>query len=175
MCFTNFNPFHLFYYLAAKTKPNCMNFSKLSFLTLLFAGTILMNACSDKTDVNVIRKTGVPLSGLQEVPQKPGSGNGTMDLEYNKSTRTLFYKVTWNSLTGNVVGFHIHGVAKAGFNAGVIQSFSGFPAASAGTYSGNVFIDGVLFKETELLNGEYYINIHTPTNPGGEIRGQIEF
>jgi hypothetical protein len=152
-----------------------MKFSKQFLFSSLFLSIFFINACSDKTDVNVIRKTGIVLNGAQEVPAKSGSGNGTVDIEYNKDTRTLYYKVTWNSLSGNLVGFHIHGPAKKGFNASVIQSFVGFAAANQGTYSGNVFIDGVLFKETELLNGEYYINMHTALNPGGEIRGQIEF
>lgn len=152
-----------------------MKFSKQFIFSSLFISIFFVNACSDKTDVNVIRKVGIQLSGAQEVPQKPGSGNGTMDIEYNKDNRTLYYKVTWNSLTGNLSGFHIHGPAKRGFNASVIQSFVGFTTTTQGTYSGSVFIDGVLFKETELLNGEYYVNMHTPTNTGGEIRGQIEF
>jgi CHRD domain len=152
-----------------------MKLLKQSLFSSLFISIFFINACSDKTDVNVIRKVGIVLNGAQEVPAKPGSGNGTVDIEYNKDTRTLYYKVSWNSLTGNLAGFHIHGPAKRGFNASVIQNFVGFAAANQGTYSGNVFIDGVLFKETELLNGEYYINMHTATNPGGEIRGQLEF
>jgi hypothetical protein len=36
-------------------------------------------------------------------------------------------------------------------------------------------VDGVKIKETELLNGLYYFNIHNILHPAGEIRGQIEF
>jgi hypothetical protein len=36
-------------------------------------------------------------------------------------------------------------------------------------------VDGVAVREEDLLNGMYYINIHTATYPGGEIRGQIVF
>ncbi|MEK7224254.1 MAG: CHRD domain-containing protein [Bacteroidota bacterium] len=32
-----------------------------------------------------------------------------------------------------------------------------------------------MIKELDLLNGNYYINIHTAAYPGGEIRAQIEF
>jgi hypothetical protein len=172
---TNFIAFQLFYYLAAQTKLNCMKFLKQLFLPVLMGSLFLLNACSDKTEVNVVRKVGVALGGDQEVPAKSGSGTGIMDYEYNKDTRTFSYRVTWNSLTGNVTGFHIHGTARKGFNAPVLQSFSGFPAANAGTYSGSVFIDGVVFTETALLNGEYYVNMHTAANGSGEIRGQIEF
>jgi len=28
-------------------------------------------------------------------------------------------------------------------------------------------------QATDILGGRYYINVHTPNNPGGEIRGQV--
>ena len=28
-------------------------------------------------------------------------------------------------------------------------------------------------QATDILAGRYYINVHTPNNPGGEIRGQV--
>jgi len=36
-----------------------------------------------------------------------------------------------------------------------------------------MFVDGVKIKEEHILAGEYYINLHTAANPGGEIRGQL--
>jgi hypothetical protein len=68
---------------------------------------------------------------------------------------------------------HIHGLGGVGVAAGVLQTFSPFPAATSGTYSGTLFIDGVKFTEEYLLGGRYYINIHSKTYGGGEIRGQL--
>jgi hypothetical protein len=68
---------------------------------------------------------------------------------------------------------HIHGSADPGFNAGIIQTFSGYPLKAKGSYSGNALMDGVVLKEVELLANKYYINIHTKLYPGGEIRGQL--
>jgi hypothetical protein len=36
-----------------------------------------------------------------------------------------------------------------------------------------LLIDGVKFTEEYLLGGRYYINIHSKTYSGGEIRGQL--
>jgi CHRD domain len=171
---TIFIEFQLFYYLA-EAKNYCMRLLKLFYFTAFIAVAFTFNSCSDKVEVNVVRKTGIVMDGTQEVPAKPGAGNGTMDVEYNKDTRVLYYKVTWNSLSGAPILMHIHGIAAKGFSAPVIQTFSGFPGVVSGTYSGSVFFDGVVFKEENLYAGEYYINIHTALNPGGEIRGQIVF
>ena len=45
----------------------------------------------------------------------------------------------------------------------------------SGTFTNSFMVDGVAVKEDSLLNGYYYMNFHTTTYPGGEIRGQIEF
>jgi len=154
------------------------------FVILLTAA--LLNSCSDKVDDDVLVSTGLPIDGLQEVPPKLVAGNGTIDATYNRNLKTLYYTVKWNSLTGApTTGFGIFGPAGKGFRAngasGMLQAFANFPAAQAGTYSGTVFIDGTVFKEEDLLLGNYYINIPTAANPynaanpalSGEIRGQI--
>jgi hypothetical protein len=80
---------------------------------------------------------------------------------------------------------HIHGQATVGYPAAVVQniitssggittpSATRFPAT--GTFSANLLVDGVVVKENDILNGFYYINIHTAAFPAGEIRGQIKF
>jgi hypothetical protein len=141
---------------------------------------VILNSCKDKVDDRVLVATGLPMDGTQQVPTKQVAGNGTIDAYYNRNLHTLYYTVKWNSLTGNpIAGFGLYGPAAKKFKGTLLQSFSGFPAAQAGTYSGTVFIDGVVLKEEELLLGEYYISIPTAANPttpvaGGEIRGQIE-
>lgn len=158
-------------------------------LLAIVLATSIFYSCSDKVDDDVLVSNAVPIDGLQEVPQKMVAGNGTMDLTYNRNLKTLYYTVKWNSLTGapvsgtaSTTGFGLYGSAAKGFRAPtIIQAFSGFTAAQSGTYSGTVFIDGVVLKEEDLLSGLYYINIPTAANPislqnpglSGEIRGQI--
>ena len=102
-----------------------------------------------------------------------------MDVSYNKTTKLLNYTVRWTGLSGNPTAMHIHGLAPVGYAAGVVQTILAssnptlFPAN--GSFSGTFLVDGVVVKEDNLLNGFYYVNIHTALNPGGEIRGQIVF
>lgn len=153
-------------------------FQKLLFTTIAASSLIFYSCKKDdnKTNTNVVSKTGVVLSGSQEFPQKTSTASGTMDYSYDKSTKMLSYTVNWSSLTGMPTGSHIHGTAPRGANAGIKHDFfSSLPKTTSGTYKGSVMVDGVAIKQDSLLLGFYYMNLHTPTNPGGEIRGQIEF
>lgn len=132
--------------------------------------------CNFEPEPTVISKKGLPLSGSQEVPVRDTPASGTMDVAYNKETKTLTYKITWSSLTGDPVGSHIHGPAPRGENAGIKHDFTALlPKTTSGTLTNSVVVDNVTLNESDLLAGLYYVNIHTPTYPGGEIRGQIEF
>ncbi|HUR10196.1 MAG TPA: CHRD domain-containing protein [Flavitalea sp.] len=142
-----------------------------SMLTLVIT---LLAACKEDLPT-IISRRNLPMSGANEIPAKTGSGNGSINIDYNQSTRILTYTVTWNSLSGPVTGMHIHGSADKFTNAPILQNFSGYPTTQSGTYTGTVLVDGVVIKEEDLFRGGFYINIHTALNPGGEIRGQIEF
>ncbi|WP_373515090.1 CHRD domain-containing protein, partial [Persicitalea sp.] len=121
----------------------------------------------------IMSKKGIALSGSQEVPAKPGSATGSADVSYNKNTKLLSYYVTYSNLSGNPAAGHIHGPAARGANASVLFPFATVPAATSGAVSGSAILTAA--QEADLLNGLFYFNIHTAANPGGEIRGQIEF
>ena len=97
----------------------------------------------------------------------------------------MTWSVTWSGLTGAVSLMHIHGLAPRGYNAPVVYNIIAASNALAlpnptlypatGKFSGTVLADGFIIKEQDLLNGLYYMNIHTAANGGGEIRGQISF
>lgn len=151
-----------------------MRLSKLTALVLsvsffAFAG------CEKTEDVDA-QNTYVGssvMSGAQETPAITTTATGIMQSTYNRLSKILSYKISFTGLTTNAAAAHIHGTAPVGYAAGVLQTFSGFPAATSGTYSGTVFIDGIRFTESNLLAGLYYVNIHNATRPAGEIRGQI--
>jgi hypothetical protein len=121
-------------------------------------------------------KKNLRISGAQEVPPHETSAEGKMDVSYNKCEKVLTYSISWKHLSGEITGSHIHGEAARGVNAGVVHSFTSLiPKTTSGTFTNTVAVDGVSIDEDALLHGLYYLNIHTPKYPGGEIRGQIEF
>jgi hypothetical protein len=153
---------------------------KLYFLAITSLFFFSLSACDkddddDKND-NVVARTGLQLTGSQEVPVKTSTATGSADISYDKSTKMFSFTINWQTLTGTPTGAHIHGPAARGTNAGIkYDFFSVMPKTVSGTFTNSVMVDGVSLKEDSLLAGFYYFNIHTPTNPGGEIRGQIEF
>jgi hypothetical protein len=151
-----------------------MKWLKLTAFYILISSFILI-ACKEEDYLVPAEYTGKSLimSGDQEVPAVATSASGTIQASYSQYSKTLTYSVTFSGLSGIAASAHIHGTADLGINAGILQTFVGFPAKTAGTYSGSLLIDGVKILEEYLLAGKYYINIHTAANPGGEIRGQL--
>jgi CHRD domain/PEP-CTERM motif len=134
------------------------------------------------------------LLGSSEIPPSGSPATGFTDVTVNTVANTLTVFVTFSGLTGGTTASHIHCCAPAGTNAGVattVPTFLGFPlGVTAGTYNAvldltnsssynPMFITAnggtVASAEATLLagiaGGQTYLNIHTTTNPGGEIRG----
>lgn len=169
-----------------------MKLIKLTASSLLLFGFVLgFSSCERDAEQKIVTdfaKSGIILTGANETPAVPSAALGTMDVYYTKETRILSYTVNWSGLSDSVLLMHIHGLAPTGFAAGVVQTIVGtsnsiFPQKTSGKYtyaktgklSGTLLVDGVAVKEENLLNGQYYMNIHTSVYTGGEIRGQINF
>jgi hypothetical protein len=161
-----------------------MQLIKLTALcSLLFAFAISFTSCekeAEKKKSLEYSKSGIAMTGAQEAPNTPSTAIGSLDVFYSKAVKVLSYKVTWQGLADTIVGMHIHGLAPAGYSTAIVQNIlttkneAAFPFRG-GSYSGTLLVDGSVIKEENLLNGLYYLNIHTKTYPGGEIRGQIRF
>ena len=96
------------------------------------------------------------------------TGTGTATLTVHDGL-LLDYMVTYSGLSGTVNNQHIHGPAAPGVSAGVLV---GFNAPVGGVISGaNVPITQLTLDR--MIAGLTYVNIHTTTFGGGEIRGQI--
>jgi len=114
------------------------------------------------------------LSGAQEVPPVATAGTGTSVLTVDVNTGAISGSVVFSGLSSNAVAAHIHqGVA--GVNGPVIVPLEGGAGGTSGTWTvpaGAVLTAGQL--DALKTNGLYF-NVHTATNAGGEIRGQIIF
>src|SRR5437764_13519070 len=136
------------------------------------------------------------LAGANEVPLVVSPGTGLATVVLDPTAQTIQVNVTFSGLTSNDVAAHIHCCAPLGTNAGVattVPAFPGFPlGVTSGSYSSAVFDltqttiynpafvtlqGGLPAAEAALIagieGGQTYFNIHTATNPGGEIRGQL--
>jgi hypothetical protein len=112
------------------------------------------------------------LTGLGETPANasPGTGFGTVVL--NAAQNQITVDESWSGLTAPATASHIHGPGGAGTNAPVLFPFSGVPAATAGAIPEQTFAINAT-QVGYLFSGYLYMNVHTSTFPGGEIRGQL--
>ena len=109
------------------------------------------------------------LDAAQEVPAPtgvPAGAGGTATFTYDDESKMLSFTATVHDLSGPAIAAHIHQGAP-GVAGGILFPLD--PTATSGTV-------GPLnaTQETALFSGQLYINYHTPQNPSGEIRGQIE-
>ncbi len=79
------------------------------------------------------------------------------------------WDVYWSGLSGDPTAAHFHGPASKNNKAGVQVDLggNGFVSPFRGTAQ--------LTDEQagQLLDGQWYVNIHTAAHPDGEIRGQV--
>lgn len=137
-----------------------MLMKKMIFAAVALAG--LLASCNNMT---ATYKT--TLSGVNEVPAVAGTGMGDVTATLDMSTQVLTVSGTYMGLTGEAKAGHIHGPAMAGTNAGVL-----FPlTVKDGMITGTPKLTTAQIDD--LAAGKFYVNVHTATNPGGEIRGQL--
>ena len=146
-----------------------MNMTRLA--PVAFAASVALAACGSMDGASSGRDLGADLSAQSEVPPNPSPGKGQAQVKYDPSTRVMKYTVIFDGLSGPATMAHFHGPAAAGANAGVVVpiGMQGQPVTSP--VSGEATLDEA--KAQQLLNGQWYVNVHTAANPGGEIRGQV--
>ena len=101
-----------------------------------------------------------------------GAGTGSLStgsatMTFDTVTSLFSWNVTWTPLVSGETAAHFHGPALPNQNAGVQVGIgvTSNPAIGQATLSAP--------QQNDLLGGLWYINIHSNTNPGGEIRGQV--
>ena len=112
------------------------------------------------------------LSGDEEVPPvvTEASGVGRFALAEDG---TLSWEVAVRDIAG-ITAAHIHKGAPGVSGPPVITLFpsGGDPFDPENPISGSAMLTPD--QIADLLAGNYYVNVHTPEHPAGEIRGQIE-
>lgn len=118
-----------------------------------------------------------------------GLASATASLFYNTIANTYNLQLTASNLSGTITGAHIHGQASTSQNAGVLVGLNSSPFVFLQSGGSLLLIGNNIAAPVGLIGaansnpaasflsilqaGRAYINIHTGTNPGGEIRGQL--
>ncbi|WP_374728518.1 CHRD domain-containing protein [Caballeronia hypogeia] len=109
------------------------------------------------------------LQPSSEVPPRVSKGHGELDATFDTDTKVLSWTATYAELSGPVTMAHFHGPAPVGQNAKVQVPIE--KNALSSPMKGQTTLTDQ--QVTDLMQGQWYFNIHTQENPTGEIRGQV--
>jgi hypothetical protein len=107
------------------------------------------------------------LNGEQEVPPVATAATGSATVTYDTVTGQLSWNVSYGSLSSAISDAHFHGPTPAGFDAGITVPMTAGPSPVIGSATISPT------QATQLLSGQWYINLHSNNFSGGEIRGQV--
>ena len=118
----------------------------------------------------------IPLNAGQEAPRAISGGSGFFT--YTVSGTTLCYTLKVRNLTGAPVAAHIH-LAPRHQPGPVVVPLATPPAATSTVSACITAAEGGAMTPAELAAittspRAYYVNVHTPQWPLGEVRGQLK-
>ncbi len=111
---------------------------------------------------------GATLTGNGEVPANASAGHGELSAELETTEKVLVYRATYTGLSGPATMAHFHGPAAPGANGPPVVVVHD-PSSPIG---GTAILSDAQIADLEA--GNWYFNVHTQANPGGEIRGQVK-
>ncbi|MBK8621238.1 MAG: DUF4331 family protein [Saprospiraceae bacterium] len=108
------------------------------------------------------------LTGGNEVPAVVTDAVGVATVTFDKTYTKATINVTVSKLSSAFMGMHIHR-GNADENGPVVFDLSGSFTSGRATTTIDLMAEDV----EAMINGNYYINIHTANHPAGEVRGQL--
>ena len=156
-------------------------FSVLALLSLAVAGIV---AANDKSRFKT------SLTGYEETPAVSSAGSGEFTATIDEDSQTIHYTLRFQDLNSNVLFAHVH-FGQRGVAGGVAAFLCGGgtkpdPCVPGTTISGTITpVDVIGPAGQGIAAGEWselvaairagvaYANVHSTTQPAGEIRGQI--
>ena len=106
------------------------------------------------------------LNANSEVPPNSSKGIGTVTATYDTASKKLSWKGNYSGLSGPATAAHFHS-GETGKNGAVAVPI----VPNTSPFEGSATLTDA--QTAELLAGRWYVNVHTETNKGGEIRGQV--
>ena len=144
----------------------------------LFAGALALafalatvGGAAARSQATTIRIAG-NMTAANETPSPKGDVSGahgtfTATLTKSATGAEMSWRLEFSNLSGNAIAAHIH-VAARGV-AGPVRVPLCAPCTSGMT--GTAAVDQTVLDA--IQNDRAYVNVHTPTNPAGEIRDQV--
>lgn len=112
------------------------------------------------------------LDGAQATPPTVSAGSGTAAVSLDDVSNVLTWELKFSGLADgpqSAIAAHFH-LGAPGVGPGPIEidiENAAFKSPDAGSAT---ITD---LQKTDLLAGDWYINVHSTNSPGGEIRGQV--
>ena len=141
--------------------------TRTALVALAAAGTFALPAAAEEMAFMS------ELSGDAQVPPVETEAMGLADVTVDSEAMTVSWMVTYEGLSGEPVAAHFHGPATPEETAPPVIDIT--ESLLDGADDDRMEGSAELTEEqmADLQAGLYYINIHTPENPDGEIRGQV--
>jgi hypothetical protein len=153
----------------------------IAALSVAVAGIV---AANDKS------RLGTALSGYEETPAVSSAGSGEFTANVDDENQTIHYTLSFANLNSNVLFAHVH-FGQRGVAGGIAAFLCGGgtkpdPCVPGTTITGTITPADIIGPTGQgIAPGEWnelvaairagvaYANVHSTTQPAGEIRGQI--
>jgi hypothetical protein len=147
-----------------------LNIIQFNYLSFLFALCLIFTGCNKNDDDvpdNLVQFSNISINGAEEVPPNNSTATGVFNGTYDRNTKILSYNLTFAGIEPTNMHFH---KGAPGVNGGVEIGISEAPFSSPINSATPALTDE---QEMDLLEGNWYVNIHSAEFPAGEIRGQL--
>lgn len=146
-----------------------MRFTKAVLATCLVAAAVAQSTTSFQTVVELT--TQAEIAGGTNLTDADGAAEafGVAEVEFSGLSNVISWRINLFRLSSPSTLAHFHGPANETETAPVEIEISGGQLAEPETGSAQLNAQQV----DDLLDGMWYINIHTTNNPAGELRGQV--
>lgn len=140
----------------------------------LLAGLLALAGCADGAPRRAFEPTAIASLPVELAAsltaELESKASAAAQILFDPGARRLSWSLAYADLSGPPTAAHFHGPADANAGAPVtINLAQGGPA-------GNPLRGQARLTETQaeqLLAGRWYLDIHTPAHPAGEIRGRV--
>jgi hypothetical protein len=158
---------------------NQISFAATAALIVLLSFSSCSKDKNDAAPAKPAKKTAtLNFSGANEVPANSSTGTGSGQVSFDPAAKTITYNVSWKLglPAATTTDMHFHGAEDGSDtkSSPVVVELEGFSTGNSGNFSGitRVLTDA---EVNQLLAGKWYMNIHSTTVPGGELRANIKF